>query len=248
MATTCSALFACSRKWTWTQGHLVGPVYFDLFGEWVVGWPLPFTLPLAVVVFVLVIATVVVLARRGVLKRWQWLAATALWVVAFSAAMAAVLGVHWALDLGGALKEPWVEAPWLYGVGFAGAALVAVVFVGYCARRLGAWAIWSGVWTAWAILGLVLAIRLPTGSYLVLAPALVASGVGFCFALFARRKAWTVSVATIVAIGAAACLWFPAEFLLYDLIGFGISYRHAGTMAMFATALLPLGALGWPPQ
>ena len=188
-------------------------VFFDLLAVFVVRWPQPWTLPLAALGAVLVVAAVVRERRRadGARGGSGWGAAAALGSVALTA------GLGWALlallrGLG-AVPYQWVASAWPLRLGFwtvpvAGVALCA----GLLGARLRAAGAWSATWIGWALLAVVAAALAPGVSYPLVVPVVVAGMAG----LVARPGSIVVSLAPLVS---AALLLFPVGWMLYDGMG-----------------------------
>jgi peptidase M28-like protein len=221
-------------------------VFFDLLGAVVVRWPAAWSLPLALLALLLVVAAVVLAVRRGALSG----GALALGLAAFLGMVAAALAIATALRLGllaGALLPGFLARPLPVVAAFWFAALAGVLLVAAAAGpRLGLAGLWAGAWLWWAVLGAVLARLLPGLSYLFLMPALVAGAAGL--AAFApragspRNRAWAAIVPAVV----AALLWFPVVVPLYDGLGATAFLVIPALLALLFTALAPLAADAGP--
>jgi hypothetical protein len=186
-------------------------VFFDVLSLFTVWWPRFWTLPLAALAVGLTVFGVERGRRRGRLSmgalRWG--------VAAAVAAPLAAAGLGWlllrALRLAGVLSPPqWVAQPlpvvaafWLLGLATAAAATALL------AIRAGPTGSRAGTACVWAALAATVAAVEPAVSYPLLVPALVMGATG---AAYARWAAFAGGLA-------AALLWFPMVWLLYDAAG-----------------------------
>jgi hypothetical protein len=145
---------------------------------------------------------------------------------------------------GEATTRPELAVLTFWCVGFAVASLVAAVFERW-ARRAGAWA---GCWIAWALLACGAAWYMPEASHLLVAPALVAGVVGIGSVVTGRQAAPGL-LAAAVPLLAAAVIWLPPAWFLFDALGPVTLPVSATAVAVLCTAMLPLvagaGRLRW---
>jgi hypothetical protein len=214
-------------------------VFFDVLAAFVVRWPQPWTLPLAVFGAALVVAAVVRERRRvdGARGGAGWGAAAALGSVVLT------VGLGWALlsllRALGAIPYQWVASAWPLRLGFW---MVPVVGVALCAgllgERLGAAGAWSATWIGWALLAVVAAAMAPGVSYPFVVPVLVAGVAG----LAARPGSVVASLAPLVG---AALLFFPVGWMLYEGMGAPALPGISIVVALVLTGTLP-GFAGAP--
>jgi len=221
-------------------------VFFDLLGLGVVWWPAPIGLLLGAVALVLL----AVLAVRVVAARQATAGGIALGIVAVPLALVAAGVVAFLVTLvlrlvaGPGLRVPWPAHPLPANGTFWLLALAVTTALAALLRRARFAGAWTGIWLAWAILGLALALLLPGVSYLFLVPALVAGLAGLALPAGGRAAA----AAALVTIAVAAIVWFPILFLLYDGLGTGGLLIVALLVAVFLTGLVPLvvaAGRGW---
>lgn len=210
-------------------------VYFDLFGWAIVRWPEPWSAPLAGLSLVALLACAVRLA--GPVR-------TALGLGAWGAALALSLGL--ALGLSALLVRlarsptPWAASPLAGHLLFWGvAAIGSGAVLGPAARRLGGWALWLGVWLGWSLLGLLVAVRLPGACFTLVAPALVAAGLGVAAAVRPesarlRHAAWLAPAL------AAAALWLPLARGFEAALGLQLKAPVTAAVALLLGVLAPL--------
>ncbi|HEV8254638.1 MAG TPA: M28 family peptidase, partial [Vicinamibacteria bacterium] len=186
-------------------------VFFDVLSLFIVWWPRILTLPLAALAFALILFTIVRLRLGGHLSRpgWGWGVAGAV------AAPLAAAGLGYlllrALALAGALSPPqWIAHPlpaiaafWLLGLATAAAATALL------ATRAGPMGCWAGTACLWAAVAAIVPAIARVDSYPLLVPALVMGAIG---AVSPRWGAFAGGLA-------AALVWFPMAWLLYDAAG-----------------------------
>jgi hypothetical protein len=190
-------------------------VFFDLLALALVRWPVGWTLPLAVVALVLVVAAAFAGARPAMAAMSWALLAVVLAPVLAGAVTWALLA---ALRAAGRLPYQWVATGWAleltaWGVAVATCAAVALVL----GRRLEVRAAWTMAWGGCALVGLGLAWAAPGLSYPFVAAALVAgvAGVG---------RVWRAGMGPLLAallspMAIAALLLLPLAWMLYEGMG-----------------------------
>jgi hypothetical protein len=220
-------------------GHAV---FFDVLGLGIVRWPRGVTLPLALLALLLVAAASVGLWRARATSPWRVLVGliASLLMVALSG------GAGWGLWKllaragawpGDATTRPGIAVLAFWCLGLALALLVAALFERW-ARRAGAWA---GCWLLWALLACVTAWYVPEASYLLLVPALLAGITGGASVIAWRSRA-PGFVATALPLLAAAVIWLPPAWFLFDALGPPTLPVSGTAVALLATAMLPLAA------
>lgn len=218
-------------------------VFFDVLGAFVVGWPMEWSLWLALLALALVLAAVFVAARRHRVLTGTG-AGVGLGLVAFlvslllSGALAFALGL-----LARRLPTLWIAHPFPLVAAFWLLPLAVTGFVAQAlGRRAGPAGLWAGAWLGWAVIGglLVAASPAPGVSYLFIVPALVASVCGLV--LFGSRGVAGPggTLAVLLASAVAAVLWFPILTPLYDGLGNGALLPTAVLLAVFLSPLAPL--------
>ena len=206
-------------------------VFFDVAGFGLISWPDWLTIPLQLLAVVLIF--VAIYRNRGRLSR----AAVAIRVVMLIlllivtgvAASVAIRAEIWS----GALPSPWVAHP---------APAIALMVCLPLATLLGLlWAVdvlidqgenWSAAWLVWAVLGAVMALALPGGSYLFLLPTLVA---GLAALTAPPTEHWFLPTAVPALV--AGVLWFPVLQSWYTAMG---TPMLAGLAVFTAVLLIPL--------
>ncbi len=231
-----------------------GAVFFDVLHRTVVQWPAGMTPVLAAVALLLILAAAWLAVRRG-LAVWK---SVFFGLLVPPAAALLTLALAFGLQalLAGAFPMPWVARPlpvilafWLLSLA------VTLGLAGALGRNRGTAGLWAGVWTAWALLGLLLSLMLPGVSYLFVAPALVAGACGLVmYGIGGLGLApWGPALVAIVPALAVGLLWFPLLASLYLGMGLPGLMVAALLLAFVFSTLTPLsasaGALGqkWLP-
>ena len=212
-------------------------VYFDLFHVVVVRWPAGLSLLLGILALGLTVAAAV-RARRRDLLTWD---SVGLGVLATPAALFLNLVAAFGLQalLAGAFPLPWVARPLPAMAAFWLISLAVTLWTAVLLTRRGGFVgIWAGLWSFWALLGLLLGLVLPGVSYLFLVPALVAGVVGLAAA---GRPVGAILPALV-----AALIWFPALIFLYAALGLTGLLATALLLVIVYATLTPLVAVAGP--
>jgi hypothetical protein len=218
-------------------------VYFDVFGWFVVRWPEPWSVPLAALALTLVAAAAVGLVMRGQARPAALGWGLAAWLIALAAPLVLAHGLTALLAALAGSPSPWAASPLAGHVGaWALAGVASGVTGALLLRRAGPWGAWVGVWAGWALLGIVVAARLPGACFAFVAPALVAGLLGVVAAWGPARLA---PAAWLVPLLAAACLWLPMARGFEAALGLRLKLPVVAAVALLAGALLPvLPAIG----
>ena len=206
--------------------------YFPVVGH-LVRYPDALVVPFAVLAVVAVAGFALVALRRGRTTRRRLLVGAAAGlvplVVAPALAQLAWLGLT-ALRPGyAALRDPW-QPGWDR---VALACLVAAVVLAWFAllrNRIGTTALSVGGLTWLAVLGVVLAVVAPGGSYLTALPALAGGVAGIVGGRIAAALAGVVAVLVLV----------PTAVLFLPALGLSVAAVPAFVMALLGLALVPL--------
>lgn len=215
-----------------------GPaVFFDVLSFGVVRWPGAATLPLAVLALL-----AVGLACR---KTWSAGAASlggslmALLGALFAIVAAAGIGLVFvnAEKIAGGLAVAWPAetGALLLSLG-AFAAFVVLGILSGLARSARPAGVWTGVWLAWAILGVATAVMVPGASYLFVLPALVAGLAGWLGGPGRLR------LAALLALAVVGILWAPLALIFFAGLGTPGLAVIAAVFGLIAMPLAPLHA------
>lgn len=220
-------------------------VFFDLLGLGVVRWPVGWTLGLAVLGLVLVLLA----AARAVRARAASGKGVALGALALPATLVATVALGWvlnfALAMAGVFPTTWVAHPLPAVASFWLLALAVTTLV---TVRLAAPAgLWVGVWLDWAILGVVAAALAPGFSYIFVVPSLVAGLAGLLAGVGRPSLPGAVRrTAVLVPALAAALLWLPLIFPLFDGLGSIVLIPIAAVVAALLSTFAPAFAAARP--
>jgi hypothetical protein len=212
-------------------------VFFDVLGWSVVHWPQAWTLPIAILFLVLVLA-VFWGGRSG---RTVTVGGMLLGLLAFLAVIVVtgLLAFGLTLALRGALPVAWIPRPAPLVAAFWALPLVVASFLfPWLGRRAGLLGLFTGVWLGWALFGVALAVAAPGISYLFLVPGLVAGIAGL--ALVRGSSPATGAVAVMLPVLIGGILWFPILLPLYDGLGSGALLPIAVLRAILVAGLAPL--------
>ncbi len=198
-------------------------VWFDLLEMYVVRWPAPWSLVLAFMAFLSVLA-------HALRSRGMGLGLLAL-PVSFAGSWAATMAVGFLLHAAGALPAPWVSDPTLAllamhcaSIAGGGVALIAL------ARKTNPRALWAGVWLGWSVAALALAYYVPGASYLAIGPAFVAG----------MASSFPLGAASIISALGVAVLAFPRTREVYEVFGFANPALTSITTTLVVATLAPL--------
>ncbi|MCV2491709.1 M28 family peptidase [Geodermatophilus sp. YIM 151500] len=220
--------------------------YFPVLDR-VVHYPGSLVRPLAAGALGAVAVLVLVVRRRGLASLPRTAAGTAAATVPLVLAPLAVHGL-WRLLVAArpgyaAMLDPW--RPGAYRL--AAVVLVAAVVLAWYAllrRRVGPTALAVGALVWLAVLGAVLAVVAPGGSYLTALPALAGAVAGLPVALTSSRP---VAALGAVAAGAVAVVVLaPTVALFLPALGMSDAVAPAAVATLLALALLPAFELLFP--
>ncbi|HUP47605.1 MAG TPA: M28 family peptidase [Thermoanaerobaculia bacterium] len=204
-------------------------VFFDVLQAVVISWPERWTLWIALVSAVLLIAG----SRNEPWKALILGAVLAAGAVIVAAGLAHVVAWLAHVRAGGSVRLAYpqavIAAMWLSGI-------AAALIVFGIPRKRQPRAFHAGVGLVWHAVAIALAVTLPGPSYLVLVPAVA-------FTLCSVLRASPVVAAATTSI-AAGVLLFPLAIFLYPAMGRGGLVPTAAIIALVATTITPL--LGRP--
>ncbi len=216
--------------------------YFDLFQRWTVSWPARASLQIAMASAFLLFLEIVWLMYKKSLMLSAWLRGCLFWVLTIGVTGLLAWILQSVLRKLGAEPADWVAHPLAIQVAFWSLAVAMVcVFSVRFARRSGALGLWSGVWTCWAVSGILLASRVPTVSYIFQVATVVAS-LGALFFVFRREssKHPGFALASMLPVAAIAAVAFGTVLMLYPGFGNPILPVVAILLAFLLTPIAPL--------
>jgi hypothetical protein len=216
--------------------------YFDLFERWTVSWPARAGLQIALASTFLLFLEIVWLMYRKNLTVAAWLWGCFFWLASIAVTGLLAWVLQFVLRKLGAEPADWVAHPLAIQVAFWALAVAMVcIFSIRFARRAGALGFWSGVWTCWAVLGMLLASRAPAVSYILQVATVVAALAAL---LFVFRSAGPLhpgfALASILPIAATAAVSFGTVLMLYTGFGNPILPVASILLAFLLTPIAPL--------
>jgi hypothetical protein len=220
--------------------------YFPVLGE-LVRYPGHLVHPLAAAALVTVGLLVLVAHRRGSSSLRRTAAGTLLAAVPLVLGPLVAQGL-WALLVAlrpgyGQLLDPW-RPGWFRLAAVALLAAVVLGWYGLLRRRVGALPLAVGGLVWLAVLGAVLAVVAPGGSYLAACPALAGALAGLPAAL---TSAPVVRVATALVGGSVAVLVLaPTVALFFPALGLSSAAAPSAVVVLLLLALLPALDLLFP--
>ncbi len=219
-------------------------VFFDFLTLFIVRWPASWTLMLAILAALAVVAAAGMRIRQGTMRLVDvlWGIAGFFGVVIGSGLVAYLL--HKLLMAVDVYPTTWVAIPGPSLVVFWTIPFGAVALCGMLLRTRNLQGLWAGTWILWASLSIAVAAMYPGMSYLFVVPALIAGVTAVITA--ARKSASGFPAASLLGSLSAGILMFPVVWLLYDGMGTPILPALAALIAVFATTLVPLVASAHP--
>lgn len=216
-------------------------VYFDVFGRHVFAWPASRGMPIAIIAAFLLTAEIAFLFWTKRMTPREFLSGLAALPLALVSTGALALILYRLLHLLGAVPVNWIAHPAPARIAFWVLALGVVVIHGIAfARRAGFWGLWSGVWTWWAIGGIVISTLQPGMSYLLEVPACAAVIVGLPVVAWRKENALRQWLAGVLPMAAAALVGFEPLILLYPALGTPVLTLVAIFVALVLTPMIPL--------
>ncbi|RPI76830.1 MAG: M28 family peptidase, partial [Desulfobacteraceae bacterium] len=216
-------------------------VYSDLLGLTVLWWPEPWTVPLAMVISLLLLAVTVSLVRAGQVSirsiGWGLLA----WFAGILISVLFSIGFMWVARKLTGTQSPWYAYPLPMRLAlWSGALLVGEGIAILFSRRAQFWGLGLGAWLWWAILSTASAFMLPAVSVYFLAPAGIAA-LGLIIVRFTglRYKASAAQAACIAGALTAGLFWMQLALLLERVMGFGIFPVIMSALALTVSTLMP---------
>ena len=216
-------------------------VYFDQFGRHLFEWPASRAPAIGIASALLLAALLALLFWKQRMAPREYLSGLIAFLMALISTAALALVLYGLLRLAGAIPVDWVAHSLPARLAFWLLALAVVLVHGIAfARRARFWGLWLGVWTWWALWGVVISWVQPGTSYLMHVPTCVAMVVGLPIAAFRSESAFAQWIAGILPMVAAATVGFAPLIMLYTAIGVPILPVLAILVAFFLTPLIPL--------
>jgi hypothetical protein len=195
-------------------------VFFDVLGRWVIHWPQPWTLGIALAGALLLLAefAVLIVSKRLIMREFLWAVGVCFGTVISTAAFSVL--VFRMLKLANALPGDWIAHPLAAEAAFASVAFAAMAFnLRWVGARTGFWGLWAGAWFWWLLGAVSLAWTAPSFSYIFVAGVVVAGLAGVPPALAKDGSSLWRLVAVLVPATAAAIVAFGCVWNLYAALG-----------------------------
>ena len=220
--------------------------YFPALGT-LVRYPGWLSWPFAVLALVGVVALAILARKRNAIS---WPRATAGVVAALVPLVLAPLSAQLLWSLLVALRpgyadmtDPW-NPGWFRACVVALVATIVLCWFGLLRRRCGSWSLAIGGLTWLAVIGILLAVVAPGGSYLAAVPALAGALAGMV-AVTAPRL-WVRWIALGCGGAVAVVILVPTVWLFFPALGLATGAAGAVFAVMLALALLPVFDLLFP--
>jgi hypothetical protein len=193
-------------------------VFFNSLGNHLIVYPESWVIPQQILVTLLVLAAVAMNLRKKEITIARVLLASATWIVILLVVPAVVAAVWWALSFAMGSRLIRADAPsnalLLTGLLLLGA-LVSVYLFRFARNAVGARHLCYGGLVTLTALSWVLALTMPSGSYLLLVPlVLVAMGL-LVAGVFVKASSLAEPMATVPAAIAMILLYAPLMYLVY---------------------------------
>jgi hypothetical protein len=217
--------------------------YFDIFERWTLAWPVRLSLKIALgSAFLLFLEIAWVIYRKN-LTWQQWLWGCVSWLVTLLATGAVAWILQLALRRLGAESVDWVAHSLPLQFVFWSLAITTVcLFARRFAPRAGAVGLWAGVWTGWAVLGILLALRAPAVSYILQVATVTAALAAAALVFRPSGSVGRVGLASILPLVAVTVAGFGATLLLYPGFGNPILPVVSVVVASLLTPMAPVCA------
>jgi hypothetical protein len=214
-------------------------VYFDLFGRWIVHWPVARTLKIALASAILLLLEIAWLFYKKRLSAagffWGFLA----WLASLLLVAVCALLLTLILRKAGAMPVEWIAHPLPMQIAFWSLAIAVLSFTALrFSSRAGFIGLWSGAWTWWVLLSILLAVRAPGLSYIP-ESATCAAALGALFLVLHPKSSM---FAVILPLAVAATVGFPLALLLYQTFGSPGMPLIAVVIGLILSPLAPLVA------
>lgn len=225
------------------SGPATEAVYFDLFGRRIIHWTTHWTLGIAILCALLLMAEIAWLVHKQRVTFRQFIWGFVGWIAAIAGAGIVGLVLRVVLAIAGATPVRWVAHPLPAEIAFALVGIAIVIGWGsLVARVAGFWGLWTGMWAWGAILSIVAGVETPGFSYIVLAPTVVALAGGIAAVIDPGEHSWTRDLALLLPLASSAIVQLPLILLLYRGMGNQALVGIALAVTLLVTPLFPLCA------
>jgi len=201
----------------WPAGDAV---YFTIFGRWMVHWPARRSIEWALIGTFLLIAQILWLSHGKRLTSKELLWGMLGWLVTMVVTAAVALVVARLVHMAGATPVAWVAYPVPLEAAFASLAMVVVVTNAiFFSKRAQFWGLWSGVWVWWSLLTLLVSLKAPGLSHMLLVPLGLAVSTGLAAALRSAGGATASTLAVILPLAGTGIVLTGLLLEMYSALG-----------------------------
>jgi len=201
----------------WPAGDAV---YFTIFGRWMVHWPARRSIEWALIGTFLLAAQILWLSRAKRLTSRELLWGMLGWLVTMVVTAAVALVVARLVRMAGATPVNWVAYPVPLEAAFASLAMVVVVTNAILfSKRVQFWGLWSGVWVWWSLWAVVVSLKAPGLSHMLLIPLGLAVSAGLAAAMRSAEGTAASSLAVILPLAGAGIVLTGLLLEMYSALG-----------------------------
>ncbi len=226
-------------------------VFFNSVGHHLIEYSESWVFPNTILLVLLVLASLTINIRRKEITAGRTILASLAWCVILLAVPVVLMGVWWvvSLDIGDRLIRGDAPANALFLTGLVLAGLVLTMYAVRIGRsRLGVRPFCFGGLVTTTLLSLVLAAKLPAGSYLLVVPLLFAVAGLLLAGIIAKGNRLVESAFTAPSVLVMILLYAPLMYLVYIFLTLQIlTAAVAGLLVVLCFAIgAPLLALAVP--
>ncbi|HZE22403.1 MAG TPA: M28 family peptidase [Blattabacteriaceae bacterium] len=227
-------------------------VFFDWFGSRLVAYSQRWVLPGQILITLLLPIALLLAFRRPEFSKKRFLFGLLACLVILILLVATVAAVWWLISFVLADRRVIGDCPanlFLLSALMLFGACVGMLLVGFFRKRLGQQELSLAALSLWFVLSWLLALELPSGSYLLFWPLLLgllgnaASNFGNKSTVHQSRAQWTRN---LPALAAAILLFAPVIYLVYIFLTLQMISAAASALLLGLFLLISLPTLGLP--
>ncbi|HEY2236464.1 MAG TPA: hypothetical protein VGK01_23540 [Candidatus Angelobacter sp.] len=227
-------------------------VFFDWFGSRLVAYSRRWVLPGQILITLLLAIALLLVFRRPEFSRKRFLFGLLACIAILILLVATMAAVWWLISFVLAGRRVIGDCPanlFLLSALMLFGACVGMLLVGFFRKRLGQQELSLAALSLWFVLSWLLALELPSGSYLLFWPLLLgllgnaASNFGNKSTVHQSRAQW---IRSIPALAAAILLFAPVIYLVYIFLTLQMISAAASALLLGLFLLISLPTLGLP--
>ncbi|MFL6388061.1 MAG: M20/M25/M40 family metallo-hydrolase [Terriglobales bacterium] len=227
-------------------------VFFDWYGSRLVAYSRRWVLPGQILITLLLAIALLLAFRRPEFSKKRFLLGLLACLVILIVLVAAAAAVWWLISFVLADERVIGDCPanlFLLSALMLFDACVGILLVGFFRKRLGQQQLSLAALSLWFVLSWLLALELPSGSYLLFWPLLLgllgnaASNFGNKSTVHQSRAQWTRN---LPALAAAILLFAPVIYLVYIFLTLQMISAAASALLLGLFLLISLPTLGLP--